>query len=202
MSETYAGTARGKLFRLTLTSAFAALICVTAPLSVPVGPVPVSLATLSVMFAGTVLGPLHGTAATAVYLLLGMAGLPVFAGFRGGIGVLAGPTGGYLAGYLPLCAICGIYAVAAARIRKSGKPRSPGAGRAAGAVLFVAACVAGTAVLYTLGTVWFCVVTGSGAKAALSVCVLPFLPGDALKIAACLALNMLLGRRMNYELFG
>ena len=182
-------TASIRVKQLTLTAMTAALICIFSPLSIPIGPVPISLATLAVMFAGAFLGPVRGTASAAVYLLLGMAGLPVFAGFRGGIGVIAGPTGGFLIGYLPLVAICGLGTLFAAQklwIR---------------AVSWTALCIAGTAVLYAIGTAWFCAVTGSTLTAAIAVCVLPFLPGDALKIAACVILTLSLKQRSTYELF-
>lgn len=156
---------------LTQTALFAALLCVTAPWSVPIGPIPLSLATFAVYLAAAVLGWKRGTLAVLVYLLLGAAGLPVFTGFAGGLHKLAGPTGGYLAGYLPCALLTGIFSE-----RSRGAPFS-----AVGMVL-------GTAVLYALGTAWFCVQSGSGVGHALAVCVLPFLPGDGAKIAAAAAL--------------
>lgn len=167
----------------------AALICVFSPLSVPAGPVPISLATLAVMFAGAFLGTVRGAAAAGVFLLLGMAGLPVFAGFKGGVGVLAGPTGGFLIGYPALAAICGISAKF--HIKKA-------AGRAA---VLTGLCVAGNTILYALGTAWFCMLTGSALTTALTVCVLPFLPGDAVKTAVCVILILSLRRRGNDEIF-
>ncbi|MDR3311073.1 MAG: biotin transporter BioY [Oscillospiraceae bacterium] len=153
---------------ITETALFAAVICVLAPLAVPVGPVPVTLATLGVYLAAAVLGPARGTAAVAVYILLGAAGVPVFSAGNAGVSYLAGATGGYIIGYLPLAFITGFVA----RVDRLGEARAP-----IGMVL-------GTAALYLLGTAWFAFVTDYTFVSALPVCVIPFLPGDALKAVA------------------
>ena len=88
----------------------AALLCVVAPLSVPVGPIPISLASFAVYLAGAFLGWKRGTAAVAVYILLGAAGVPVFSGYEGGLQKLAGVTGGFILGYLPCAAVVGLAA--------------------------------------------------------------------------------------------
>ena len=123
---------------------FAALTAVCSQLAIPIQPVPINLALLSVYIAGGLLGGGMGAASQAVFLLIGAVGVPVFAGFRGGVQALVGPTGGYLIGYV----------------------------------------AAGMAACYALGTAWYCVQSGTPALAALSTCVFPFLPGDAVKIAA------------------
>ncbi len=164
---------------LTLTAVLTALLCICGPLSIPIGPVPISLTTAVLMLMALLLGAGRATLCCAVYLLLGMAGLPVFSGFRAGASVLAGPTGGYLVGYLPLVAICGFFC---ARTEKRG--------------LQAAALVGGTALLYAIGTVWFMVQTGTGLSGALTACVLPFLPGDALKIIAVLTGGNVLKARL------
>lgn len=155
---------------MTLTAVTAALICIAGPLSIAAGPVPLSLATFAVYLAGAVLGKKRGTLATALYLLIGIIGVPVFSGFSGGFQKLAGVTGGYLIGYLPCAFITGL---GAERAEKEGR-----------AWLLPLLMAAGTAVLYAIGTAWFVIQTGNAAGAALSLCVVPFLPGDAAKIAA------------------
>ena len=85
------------------TAIMAALICVLGPLSVPIGPVPVSLTPFAIFLTVCILGQKKGTAAVCIYLLLGAVGLPVFTGWQGGLAKLAGPTGGYLIGYLATC---------------------------------------------------------------------------------------------------
>ena len=156
---------------MTMTAVMAALICAAGPLSIFVGPVPLSLATFAVYLSGAVLGRKRGTLAVALYLLIGMAGVPVFSGFSGGFQKLAGVTGGYLIGYLPCAFLAG-----------TGTERADGGGREAW--LRPAMMAAGTAVLYLTGTAWFMVQTGRTVGEALALCVLPFLPGDAAKIAA------------------
>ena len=168
----------GRVYALTMTAAAAAALCVMGPWAVPVGAVPLSLTTLAVYLTAFLLTPGQMAGAAAVYLLLGGAGLPVFSGFTGGLGVLAGPTGGYLAGYLPAGVLCAVFA------RKNGWRR------AAGMVL-------ATGVIYLTGTAWYCLQSGVALLPALAVCVLPFLPGDAVKLAAALTLGSAVKNRLD-----
>ena len=156
---------------LTLIAVMAALICVAGPLSIAVGPIPISLCSFAVYLAGTVLGWKRGSLAVLIYLLIGLTGVPVFSGFSGGVQKLAGVTGGYLVGYIPCAMIAGL-AVRDGQTR----PEKPW--------LLPAALAAGTAVLYVIGTAWFMIQTKNPLGGALSMCVLPFLPGDAAKIVA------------------
>ena len=169
-----------KLRQSVLTALLAAALCVMAPLAVPLGPVPVTLATLGVYLAAGLLGPWRGAAAVGLYLALGAVGVPVFAGFLGGVSRLAGPTGGFLLGYLPMAVICALFAA-----RFGTRRWAPLLGM-----------VLGTAVLYTVGTVWLCLQTGVRPGEAVVVCVLPFLPGDCLKMAAAWLLGPMLRRRL------
>lgn len=148
---------------------FAAILCVLAPLSVPIGPVPISLATLVLYFSVYFLDWKKATVSCVVYLLLGIVGLPVFSGFGGGIGKLVGPTGGYLAGYIFVTITAGIF------IEKFDN-----------ILLQAVGLILGTAILYTLGTAWFCISTGTGIGAALATCVFPFVPGDLVKVIVTL----------------
>ena len=168
-----------KLRQNVFTALFAAALCVLAPLAVPVGFVPVTLATLGVYLAAGLLGPWRGTAAVGLYLLLGAVGLPVFAGFTGGVQQLMGLTGGYLWGYL-LCAL-----TVGLLLKHSYRP-----------ALVPVWLACGTAVLYAAGTGWYWWQTGGTVGAALTVCVLPFLPADAVKIAVATALILPLGERV------
>ena len=159
-----------KVRDMTLTAVMAALICVAGPMVIPTGPVPLSLATFAVYLSGAVLGKKRGTLAVALYLLIGCIGVPVFSSFTGGFQKLAGVTGGYLVGYLPCAFLSGL-----------GSETAEEKGRN----WFLPALMAvGTAVLYIVGTAWFMLQTGNAFGAALSLCVGPFLPGDAAKIAA------------------
>ena len=157
---------------MTLIGVMAALICVAGPLTVPIGPVPLSLASLAVYLAGAILGWKRGSLAVLIYLLIGLAGVPVFSGFSGGLQKLVGVTGGYLVGYLPCALLTGL----CAGKPDAEKPRS--------AWMLCAGMLLGTAALYAIGTAWFMLQTQNTLAAAMGMCVLPFLLGDALKIAA------------------
>lgn len=157
----------------------AAVMCVMSPWSINVGPIPLSLATLALYIIASLCSPKTTVAAMAVYISLGAVGLPVFSNFTGGFEKIAGVTGGYIIGYLP-CA----FIISMILYKHSNK------------WLYPAAMMAGTAVLYLFGTVWFCYATGTGFIKALSVCVLPFLIGDGIKIAAASILGWLLRPRL------
>lgn len=161
-----------KTKKLVLCGLCAALLCVLSPLAIPVGPVPITLATFAVMLSAALLGPKLGVTAVAIYLLLGCVGTPVFAGFSSGFGALLGPTGGYLIGYLPLALVTGFLGQKLCAGRKAlGKTGA-----------LVLAMAVGTVVLYALGTAWFMAMTGTPLAGAMLGCVVPFLPGDAAKI--------------------
>jgi len=169
--RTRAAEERGDALPLRATvhaSLFAALTAVGAYLSIPIGPVPIVLQNMFVFLAGLLLGARWGLASVALYLLAGICGLPVFAGGTGGIGRFAGPTGGFLVGYLPAVALVGWVAA----------QRNGGIGRDAVAMLL------GAVALYACGVPWLAAVTGLPFEKALVVGMVPFLPGDAVKIAA------------------
>ncbi len=153
--------------QLVFSALFTALIAVFSQVQLPIGPVPVSLATFGVMLCGLLLGERYGALAVGAYLLLGAVGAPVFAGFQGGVSRLLGPTGGYLVGYLAYVLLAGLPAPALQE-RFWGR---------------CALLLLGTVLCYTLGTAWFIHVSGRGVGESLALCVVPFLPGDAAKIA-------------------
>ena len=161
--------------KLTLCGVMAAVTCVLAPISVSfTTTVPLSLATFAVMLSGLLLGGGYGALSQTVYLLLGVIGLPVCAGWTPALPRLLGPTGGYLVGYIPMALICGAVYGAFGR-------RAEGVKKYA---VMTGAMALSTAVLYAFGTAWFCILNGVGVGYALTICVLPFLVGDAVKIAA------------------
>lgn len=162
---------------MTLVAVMAALICVAGPLTISIGPIPLSLCSFAVYMAGAVLGAKRGTLAVAIYLLIGLTGVPVFSGFSGGFQKLIGVTGGYLAGYLPCAWLTGLGVRPG---ETAGKPKWK-----------LPACMAlGTAALYLIGTAWFMLQTRNPLSAALGLCVIPFLPGDAVKIVAATLLAL------------
>lgn len=156
------------------------LLCVLSPIAIPVGVVPVSLSTLMLFLMLYLLPRRQAVVATGVYLFLGLIGLPVFSGYTGGVGKLIGPTGGYLLGYVPLVAVTGVFM---ARSEKR--------------MVHVLGMVAGESVLYVFGTVWFCYQAGVTPASALMVCVYPFLPLEAVKIALAVMLGPVLQKRLH-----
>jgi biotin transport system substrate-specific component len=156
--------------KMMLCALFAALTAVVSQVVVPIGPVPISLGTFAVFCAGALLGSKLGAVSLMVYALLGAAGAPVFAMFRGGLGALAGPTGGYIVGYIPAAFLTGLL------VEKTNKNNK--------IHLYLTAMLAGMLTYFSLGTAWFAASTDTGFAEALMICVVPFLPGDFLKITA------------------
>ncbi|WP_312642569.1 biotin transporter BioY [Hydrogenoanaerobacterium sp.] len=154
--------------KMILCALFAALTAVLSQLAIPFGPVPINLAMLSVFIAGGLLGAGVALLSQAVYVLLGVIGLPVFALLTGGPGIVFGPTGGYIVGYIAAAWLVGFIS------SKTSKKYWQ----------LVLAMAAGLILCYALGTAWFMFVTKNGLIQSLLLCVVPFLIGDALKIAA------------------
>lgn len=159
-----------QLKRMVYAALMAALTAAGAYIAIPIGPVPIVLQNLFIMLAGLLLGGRWGLISVGSYLLAGAMGLPVFAGGAGGIGKFVGPTGGYLLGFAAAAYLIGILSQ-----------------RGRGAVAVdVMAMIAGTLVIYAFGVSWLKVVTGMSFTKAVAVGMLPFLIGDALKIAAAI----------------
>lgn len=146
-----------------------ALLAVSAWITVPLGPVPFTMQTFVLALLPQVMRTRDALFTVVVYLLLGAVGVPVFSGFQAGLGVLLGPTGGYLMGFAAGMPVAG------AIMRASVLPR-----RACG----VAAGVALLAVSYVLGTLQLMNVYALDAPAALAVAVVPFVVPDVVKVAA------------------
>ena len=158
---------------ITSISLATALLCVLAPVSVPIGPVPVSLATFVIFFSVYVLGTKKGTAAVIIYILLGLAGLPVFSGWQGGVFKILGPTGGYILGFIPMAILAGVLAE---RLKER-------------AFLCIPAFFISLWPLYITGTVWLSVSTNISFSAAFAAGALPFIAVDAVKIVCAVLLG-------------
>lgn len=154
--------------QMTTIGLMTAITCVLGPIAlpIPVSPVPISLTNLVLFFTVYILGTKCSLISYVIYLLLGLVGLPVFSGFTGGVAKLAGPTGGYLAGFLFLVLIAGFFVE-----RFPGKLPFHALGMALG-----------MAVCYLFGTVWLAFQLHIDFMAGLGIGVLPYLPGDAAKI--------------------
>ena len=168
-----------KTKNLVLCAVCAAITCVLAPLSIPIsGMIPITLATFAVMLSGILLGGRLGALSQVIYLIIGAVGVPVCAGFTPALPKLLGPTGGYLVGYIPLAFVCGaIYSMWGKKSRGVKKY-----------AFMLLGMIAGTVVLYAFGTAWFCILNHVDVIYALTLCVVPFLIGDAIKIAVVMIL--------------
>jgi biotin transport system substrate-specific component len=151
---------------VAFTALFAALTAVGAQISIPIGPVPITLQVLVVLLSGLVLGARLGFLSQLVYVVMGAVGLPVFAGFQGGFAVLYGPTGGYIAAF-PIAAFIAGY-VAEKTGKKSG---------------MLGGSLVGVGVIYLLGWLRLGLFLGGYFHRALLLGVLPFVPLDIGKAA-------------------
>lgn len=169
--------------RLVLTALITSVTCILAPFSIPipVSPVPISLTNLVLLISIYILGWKDATVSFLVYLLLGTAGLPVFSGFSGGFAKLAGPTGGYLVGFIFMVILAGLFVEHFAGRR----------------FLIVIGMILGTAVAYIFGTAWLAFQMELPFTAALSIGVVPYLPGDTLKIIIAVIFGPVLRTRIS-----
>ena len=157
-----------KTKQMVLIALMTAVTCVLGPLSIPLpfSPVPISLTNFAIFLAIFVLGMKNGTISFIIYLLLGAVGVPVFSSFRGGLQVLAGPTGGYLIVFIFLALIMGF---ALDHFDRKLLPTIIG-------------MIIGMVVCYAFGTVWLAKLLSLSFKEGLMMGVIPYLPGDAAKI--------------------
>ena len=152
---------------MAYASMFGALTALGAYLMIPLPPVPVTMQTLFVILAGALLGGYLGALSQVVYILLGVIGLPVFSGGKAGFGVLIGPTGGYLIGFVVGALVIG---------KLTSLKRDPGL------LWLMGSMLAGVAIIYTLGIAQLMLVAKLDFIKAISVGLLPPLPGDIIKI--------------------
>ena len=173
---------------LLLSGLFSALTGICSWINIPLffTPVPINLALIGPYMAGSLLGPRYGLLSQIIYIMTGALGIPVFAGFSGGLGVLAGPTGGFIIGYAVCAFICGLGAKG--KITAGRPPKI--AGSAAFMFIGLSAC-------YSFGLMWYMIVTGASLWSGLAACVLPFLPGDMLKIAVAAVMSQQIAKPLS-----
>ncbi len=160
---------------ITLSVGFAALTGLLAQVRVPLVPVPMTGQVFAVLLAGVLLGSGYGALSQALYVALGLAGMPWFTGFGGGVAYLAGPTAGYLVGFVPAAILVGWVT-----------------DRFAGARRFVplmGVMAGGVSIIYMCGVLHLVVLLGLPVGSALAMGVLPFIGADAAKAAAAAALG-------------
>ncbi len=170
---------RSRTTKLLRAALVAALVAVGALITVPIGLVPVTLQVLVVAIAALVLSPSEALLALVIYVAIGAAGAPVFSGGGAGVGVLVGPTGGFIVGFA-----LGAPAAALVRSRIQGRPGVGGIPARRRGLATVAALGVLLVVVYLAGWLWFSFSTGRPAAEAFALAVAPFVLIDALKCAA------------------
>lgn len=171
-----------KTLNLTIIALMTAITCILAPLSItiPISPVPISFTNLAIYLTVMILGWKKGTISYLIYLLIGLAGIPVFSSFTSGPAKLLGPTGGYLIGFIFLAIISGIF------IEKfNGK-----------ILMYLAGMIIGTLVTYAFGTIWLAYQAHMSFAAALMAGVIPYLPGDAAKMLTAVLVGSEIRKRL------
>jgi biotin transport system substrate-specific component len=171
-----------QLVRASLFTALVIVFAIIPPLPMPFVPVPLTLQTLGVMLAGLILSPRLAALAMLLYVVLALVGFPVLPGGRGGLAVFAGPTGGFILGFIP-----GAFVVSWLAARRLSETTTA----AMIARNFGAAVFGGAIVVYAIGVPWLAMVTGMTIDRAL-MAVVVFLPGDLVKavIATIVALRV------------
>lgn len=180
-----AASSRLRTLDLTYIALFAVLITVCAWISIP-APVPFTLQTFAVFSALLTLGGRRGMLSILTYLVMGAVGLPVFTGFRGGLGVLLGATGGYILGFVVMALIYRMVA------HLGGNSLPVG----------LTGCLVGLLGCYAFGTIWYLTVYAAtagtvGLGTALGLCVVPFVIPDLLKLALSVSLTRRLKKHLH-----
>jgi biotin transport system substrate-specific component len=161
---------------------FAALIAVLGLVAIPlpISPVPVTGQSLAIMLAGSILTVRQAAYSVLTFLLLGAVGVPVFAGMTGGIGIIVGPRGGYLLGFL-----AGAIVIALLKGQSNNKWR-----------LALVNVLGGIIIVYTFGVLWLGFVTGMGLEKAFTVGALPYIPGDLFKAFVATVVGAAVNRQL------
>lgn len=158
---------RSRSMSIILSAFFAVLTGIGAFITIPIGPVPITMQTLFTYLAGAILGSKWGALSQVIYVILGLVGVPIFAGGRAGIGVLIGPTGGYLLGF-----IIGAYIIG--KLIEFRQTLS--------FVWVLFSMVVGTLIIYVFGIMQLSLWLKISVEKAILIGVLPFIIGDLLKM--------------------
>ena len=160
--------------KITFTALMTALICVLAPISIPLpDPIPaITLGTFAVYISAYIIGPWYSSASVLIYILLGIVGLPIFSKSQAGLQVVAGPTGGYMLGYF-FITLCTGWMVK--RFEKK-------------IYLHIIGMTVGMLACHIIGTIWLGISMHLSTGAAIAAGFTPFMPGEALKITASAAI--------------
>ena len=154
---------------ITYIAILSAVICILSTITFQIGVVPVTLSVFAVLISAVISGAKKSFTAVFIYILIGAFGVPVFSGFKGGIQIISGPTGGYIISYLFMALIVGIVSD---KIKENNIKNT---------VILFLSCVVSLVICYFLGTLQYILITSTGWIQALSTCVYPFVIFDLLK---------------------
>lgn len=169
-----------RLKMMIVAALFAAIIAVAAQLMINIPPVPFTLMTIAVMLTATILGKKYGSLAVAVYVLMGVVGIPVFAGMKSGLGIILGPTGGYLIAIIPAALFIGWY------LEKFKHTK----------VQAIIANMIAVLIILIIGTVWLKVVADLPWNGAFKGGMLPFILPDLAKAVVAALLGVIIRTRL------
>ena len=179
-----------------ITALFAPLIASGAYIAVPIGPIPITLQSLFIISAGLVGGRRIGVSAVGVYLLAGAVGLPVFSGGTGGLAHLIGPTGGFLLGAFPAVFISGLFSDLSESIDRGQHEEMYERRTFTMIALLAIGALCSTLILYLAGVPWLKIALGLTWERAIALGMMPFLPGDTLKLIAAVSLGIMFKKRV------
>ena len=169
-----------KLKKIVYISLLVSTLCVICPFSINIGPIPFSLATLFIMLYATLFDLTISVSTVIIYILLGCVGLPVFSGGVGGIQKIFSPTGGFIIGYIFLCLIIALFYNKSKNVFYK---------------IFILICA--NFILYSIGVMYFIIITNNTFLVALSLCVFPFLLTDAIKIILVINISKWIKSRLS-----
>ena len=173
------------LFTPVLTALFAALISAACFIQIPLpGGIPILIQDMLAMLSGLILGPLQGAISVLIFLVLGSIGLPVFSGKAGIQVIFGGPTGGFLIGYLLGAVAGGLF------LKFLLPPESDFKTKKVYTIVMISiSCIIATVVVFIAGIIGFKIVTSSTMTKTLAAVLIPFIPGNLIKIVVMVPLT-------------
>ncbi|MBE5935912.1 MAG: biotin transporter BioY [Lachnospiraceae bacterium] len=164
---------------ITRIGVITAIMCIIAPISIPIGEIPITFTSLILFIFIYVVGWKTTLISYIIYVLIGLVGVPVFSGYVGGVSRILGPTGGYIIGMIPLIIISGI-------VINNSKNK----------VVNILGLIIGTIVCYLFGMIWFSFIMNIRFIMAFNICIVIFIPGDVIKIIMAIIIGPRVKRRM------
>ena len=169
-----------KIKKLILISVFTAILCIISPISIYIGPIPLSLSLFIILIVNSIFNKFEGVVITVLYILIGAIGLPVFAGGMAGFQVIVGPTGGYIIGYL-LCSL-----IVSLMTNLNNKSNT----------ILIFSYIIGVILCYLCGVTYYIYLFDSTLKDAIMLCVYPFLIVDTIKISIAFIVSIILKNKL------